>query len=216
MSKKNIVFVIMFLCFCFMVPIRSQAAIAPPEVETIVIPGFSDSIKKGFTMQPTPKSVASILNFVDKTTNQSAKQLLKYTYPTYSEVQLNSVTANIDQSNKYTLSKGYKTKILNGVPSVDLLKEEFSNNRPILAYLNANGSYWIEQETSIILYGYQKITFSGQKPMILYMYSSVIHGNGVIYSGGENEIPLLLNESYIDPTANVTFKWVSTLYGFKK
>lgn len=216
MSKKNIIFVTLFLCFCFMIPIKSQAAIEPPKVETIEIQDFSNSIKKGFTMQPTPKSVASILNFVDKTTNQSAKQLLKYTYPTYSEVQLNSVTANIDQSNKYMLSNGYKTKILNGVPDTDLLKEEFSNNRPILAYLNANGNYWIEQETSIIIYGYQKITFSGQKPMIIYKYTSVIHGNGAIYGGGENEIPLLLNESYIDPTANVTFKWVSTLYGFKK
>ena len=50
--------------------------------------------------------------------------------------------------------------------------------------------------------------------MIMYMYKSLNHGKGFINDATKNEIFLLMNESTIDPSANVTFKWDKTLYGF--
>ncbi|MFD2388550.1 cysteine peptidase family C39 domain-containing protein [Enterococcus rivorum] len=211
-----VLFSIIFSLVLILSPEKANADFTPPEVENIIIQELSDSIKKGFTMQPTPKSIAYILNFIEKSNKRTPKELLKYVYPTYNDSQLNTVSANLEQSNNYLTSQKYQTKILKGYPDINLLKEELSNGRPVIAYLTANGNYWIEQETSIIIYGYQKITFPGRPPMILYMYQSVTHGKGAIYSGGESEIPLLLTESQTDPTANITFKWVSTLYGFNK
>lgn len=218
MLKKKIVY-LGFVCLmgiCFFSSKRAFAEFVPPEVEVAVINEYSNEPTKTFTMQPTPLTVTNTLNFVEKSATRKPKQLLKYVYPTYSDARLNSVTANLEQSNNFLLNQGYKTKIANGVLDNNLIQEELLNNRPVIAYLNANGSYWIEQETAITIFGFQKITFQGRPPQIIYMYNSVIHGNGSIYGGGENEIPLLLNESYIDPSANVTFRWVSTLYGFKK
>lgn len=217
-NKKLLIPLFIFTITLFInINIQSVSAdFVPPEVEVSIINEYSSSSSKTFTMQPTPLSVTNVLNFVEKSTSRQPKQLLKYVYPTYSDTQLNSVTANLEQSNKYLLSQGYKTKIVNGVLDTSFLKEELSNNRPVIAFLTANGNYWIEQETAVIIFGYQKITFPGRPPQILYMYKSLIHGNGVVFSGGENEIQLLLNESSIDPSANVTFKWVSTLYGFNK
>jgi hypothetical protein len=194
----------------------AQADFVPPEVETIILPEYNEPFKKVFTMQPTPLSITNVLNFVEKSASRQPKQLLKYVYPTYSDAQLNSVTANLEQSNKFLNNQGYKTKISVGQLDISLLKTSLSNRRPVIAYLTANGNYWIEQETSIIIYGYQKITFSGRPSQIVYMYHSVNHGNGAIYSGNEDSISLLINESQTDPSANVTFKWVSTLYGFSK
>lgn len=112
--------------------------------------------------------------------------------------------------------QGYKTKISAGQLDLSLLKEELSNHRPVIAYLSANGDYWIEQESSIIIYGYQKVTFPGRPAQMVYMYQSVNHGNGAIYGGTENAVPLLIKESQVDPSANVTYSWISTLYGFIK
>jgi len=193
-----------------------EAEFVPPEVETVILPEYNEPFKPVFTMQPTPVSVVNVLNFIEGSTSRQANQLLKYVYPNYSDAQLKSVTANLEQSNKFLNNQGYKTKISAGQLNLTLLKEELSNRRPVIAYLSANGHYWIEQESSIIIYGYQKITFPGRPSQVLYMYRSVIHGNGAIYSGGENAIPLLLKESQTDPSANITFKWVSTLYGFNK
>ena len=217
MKKKIVYFsLIFFIATCFFSSKKANAEFVPPEVETVMINEYSKPSQKIFTMQSTPLSITNVLNFVEKSTTRQPKQLLKYVYPTYSDAQLNSVTADLNQSNKYLLSQGYKTQIANGLLDTNHLKEELSNNRPVIAFLIANGDYWIEQETSIIIWGYQKITFPGRPSQIVYMFSSINHGSGGIYSGGENEIPLLRNESYIDPSANVTFKWVSTLYGFKK
>ncbi|MGX7244503.1 hypothetical protein ACWOC1_06605 [Enterococcus quebecensis] len=208
-----------FFIICCLFVIRGgnvHADFVPPEVETAVIPEYNKPFKPVFTMQPTPLSVVNVLNFVEGSTNRQINQLLKYVYPKYSDAQLKSVTANLEQSNKFLNNQGYKTKISADQLNLSLLKEELSNRRPVIAYLSANGDYWIEQETSIIIYGYQKITFPGRPPQVVYMYQSVNHGNGAIYSGGESSIPLLLKESQTDPSANITFKWVSTLYGFNK
>ena len=213
------IILICFFCINFITFFHTQtvqAEFVPPEVETVIINEYNNPFKKSLTIQPTPVSVVNVLNFVDKSQNRQTKQLLKYVYPTYSDAQLNAVTTDLEQSNKYVLNQGYKTKITTGPIDNGLLKEELSNNRPVIAFLTANGSYWIEQETAIIIYGYQKVTFPGRPAQIVYMYQSVIHGNGAIYSGAEKTIPLLSKESQIDPTANVTFNWDSTLYGFKK
>lgn len=217
-AKKIFLSGIFFLLFfSFLTNSKTvQADFVPPEVETVVIPEYNQPFNKVFTMQPTPLSVVNVLNFVEGSTSRKPNQLLKYVYPNYSDAQLNSVTANLEQSNKFLNNQSYKTKISVGQLNLTLLKEELSNRRPVIAYLSANGDYWIEQETSIIIYGYQKITFPGRPSQVVYMYRSVNHGNGAIYSGGENAIPLLLKESQTDPTANITFKWVSTLYGFNK
>lgn len=216
--KKHVI-VSIFLLGSFFLAATSetvQADFVPPEVETIIIPEYSKPLQKVFTMQPTPLSVVNVLNFVEGAASRQPNQLLKYVYPNYSDVQLKSVTANLEQSNKFLNNQGYKTKISANKLDLSLLKEELSNRRPVIAYLSANGDYWIEQETAIIIYGYQKITFPGSPSLVLYMYQSVNHGAGAIYSGGENTIPLLLKESQTDPSAKITYSWVSTLYGFKK
>ncbi|MBM7689905.1 hypothetical protein BCR24_13515 [Enterococcus ureilyticus] len=219
MKRKKLVISLFLIISSLFLNINIQhvnADFVPPEVETVVIPEYNQPFNKVFTMQPTPLSVVNVLNFVEGSTSRKPNQLLKYIYPNYSDAQLKSVTANLEQSNKFLNNQSYKTKISAGQLNLTLLKEELSNRRPVIAYLSANGDYWIEQETSVIIYGYQKITFPGRPPQVVYMYRSVNHGNGAIYSGGENRIPLLLNESYVDPSAEVTFKWVSTLYGFNK
>lgn len=208
-----------FLLLSFPLFMRSETAVADfvaPEVETIIIPEYNQPFNKVFTMQPTPLSVVNVLNFVEASTNRQINQLLKYVYPKYSDAQLKSVTADLEQSNSFLTNQGYKTKISAGKLDISILKEELSNRRPVIAYLSANGDYWIEQETSIIIYGYQKVTFPGRPSQVVYMYRSVNHGNGAIYSGGEDAIPLLLKESQIDPSANITYSWVSTLFGFTK
>ncbi|MBO0470291.1 hypothetical protein JZO66_07020 [Enterococcus sp. DIV0242_7C1] len=194
----------------------AEADFVPPEIETVMIPEYNQPLKQVFTLQPTPLSVVNVLNFVEGSTTRQASQLLKYVYPKYSDAQLKSVTANLEQSNSFLNSQGYKTKINPGQLDMSLLKEELSNRRPVIAYLSANGDYWIEQESSIIIYGYQKVTFPGRPSQVVYMYQSVNHGNGAIYGGNENTIPLLIKESQIDPSANVTYSWISTLYGFTK
>lgn len=218
-KRKKLLFTILIFTASLFLNVGIQSANAdfvPPDVEIAVINEYNSSFEKVFTMQPTPLSITKVLNFVENSTDIQPKQLLKYVYPSYNDAQLNSVTANLEQSNKYLISQGYKTKIIDSVLDTCYLKEEFSNNRPVIAFLNANGNYWIEQETAVVIYGYQKITYAGSSPNIIYFYSSVNHGSGAIFSGQENNIPLLQNESQIDPSANVTFKWVSTLYGFNK
>lgn len=216
---KNIFLLGTFFVFSFSLLANSktvQADFVPPEVETVVIPEYNQPFNKVFTIQPTPLSVVNVLNFVEGSTSRQVNQLLKYTYPSYSDAQLKSVTANLEQSNKFLTSQGYKTKISTGPLNMVSLKAELSNRRPVIAYLSANGNYWIEQETAVIIYGYQKITFPNQPSRVVYMYRSLNHGNGAIYNGGENAIQLLFKESQIDPSANVTFKWAATLYGFHK
>ena len=215
---KNFILSTLFLVSFFLIANSKtvQADFVPPEVETVVIPEYNQPFNKVFTMQPTPLLVVNVLNFIEGSTSRQANQLLKYVYPNYNDAQLKSVTANLEQSNKFLNNQGYKTKISAGQLNLTLLKEELSNRRPVIAYLTANGDYWIEQESSVIIYGYQKITFPGRPPQVVYMYRSVNHGNGAIYNGGENAISLLLKESQTDPSANITFKWVSTLYGFNK
>lgn len=219
MKRKLTVFISVILLFvttAILTEVNVDAAMEPPEIETITIQEFTEPYKKRFTMQSTPESVIEVLNFVEKSTDRQTNQLLKYVYPTYSDTQLKSVSANLEQTNKYLLNQNYKTKIVKGVLDIAQLKEELSKGRPVIAYLTANGDYWIEQETAVIIFGYQKIKFPNRPEMISYTYKSINHGKGAIYNGSENEIYLLLNEGIIDPSANVTFKWDSTLYGFNK
>lgn len=219
MERKRIVIALSVVISAFFLSINIQpvhAEFVPPKVEMAMIQEYSNPPKKTFTMQPIPISVTNVMNFVEKSKNRQPRQLLKYVYPTYSDSRLNSVTANLEQSNSFLLNQGYKTKIVNGVLDTDKLKEEISNNRPVIAFLTANGDYWIEQETAVIIWGYQKITLPGRPSQIVYMYNSIIHGNGAISSGVENDIPLLSNEGFIDPSADVTYSWISTLYGFSK
>lgn len=217
LNKNFILSTLLLVSFFLIVNNKTvQADFVPPEVETVVIPEYNQPFNKVFTVQATPLSVVNVLNFVEGSTSRQVNQLLKYTYPSYSDSQLKSVTANLEQSNKFLTSQGYKTKISTGPLNMVALKEELSNRRPVIAYLSANGNYWIEQETAVIIYGYQKITFPNQPSRVVYMYRSLNHGNGAIYNGVENAIPLLLKESQIDPSANVTFKWDATLYGFHK
>lgn len=187
-----------------------------PEVETTIIQEFNEPYQKKFTMQATPESVIEALNFVEKSTDRKVNHLLKYVYPYYTESQLKSVTANLEQANEFLHSQNYNTKIVNGSLDTNLLKVELSNKRPVIAFLTANGDYWIEQETAVLVYGYQKISVPNQPSMIMYMYKSLNHGKGFINDATKNEIFLLMNESTIDPSANVTFKWDKTLYGFYK
>ncbi len=214
--NKTFLLIIVISFFVFMKNDTVQADFVPPEVETIIIDQYKKPTNKTFTMQPTPLSVVDVLNFVEQTSTRQVNQLLRYLYPMYNDRQLKSVTANLDQSNQFLVSQGYKTQITEGIISPEILKEELTNGRPVIAYLSANGDYWIEQETSIIIYGYQKVTFPNQNSQVLYMFKSVNHSDGAIYGGMENGIPLLLKESTIDPSANVTFKWDKTLYGFYK
>lgn len=110
-------------------------------------------------MQATPESVIEALNFVEKSTDRKVNHLLKYVYPYYTESQLKSVTANLEQANEFLHSQNYNTKIVNGSLDTNLLKVELSNKRPVIAFLTANGDYWIEQETAVLVYGYQKFHF---------------------------------------------------------
>lgn len=195
---------------------KVYAEFTPPEVEVTMIQEYTSPHGTMFTMQPTPLSVVDALNFVEGTTNRKVNQLLKYVYPNYNDSQLMCVSADLEQSNKFLNSQGYKTKIVSGVLDYSTIKYELANKRPVIAYLVANGDYWIEQETSIIIFGIQKIKYVGQPENIIYMYRSLNHGDNALFSMQLNEIPLLQNESQIDPSANVTYSWASTLYGFTK
>ncbi|WP_445450968.1 hypothetical protein [Enterococcus faecalis] len=84
----------------------------------------------------------------------------------------------------------------------------------MIAFLTANGNYWIEQETAVLVYGYQKILFPNQPSRII--YKILHHVKGFVNDASKNEIFLLMNESLIDPSANVTSMWNKTLYGFYK
>ncbi len=68
-----------------------------------------NSTKKKFTVQTTPESVIEALNFVEKSTDREVNHLLKYVYPYYTERQLKSVTANLEQVNEFLHSPNYNT-----------------------------------------------------------------------------------------------------------
>ena len=85
-------------------------------------------------MQATPESVIEALNFVEKSTDRKVNHLLKYVYPYYTESQLKSVTANLEQANEFLHSQNYNTKIVNGSLDTNLLKVELSNKRPVIAF----------------------------------------------------------------------------------
>ncbi|PLS35258.1 hypothetical protein CYV26_07715 [Carnobacterium maltaromaticum] len=209
----------LLLCISFSFSIKSEAAQAeflPPTLETVMIPEYNEPTNKAHTIQPIPLSTVNILNFVEKSTKGTVNDLLKTVYPERTVEQLQSVTANLNQCAEYVKSQGYKVVTTSGVLDYALLKNELNHQRPVLAQLTANGNYWIEQETAVIIFGVQKFTFQDGRENILYMYRSLNHEDGGIYGGLEQSIPLLNKEALIDPASNVTYKWTGTLYGFTK
>lgn len=93
-----------FLLISFPLFMRSEtveADFVPPEIETVMIPEYNQPLKQVFTLQPTPLSVVNVLNFVEGSTTRQASELLKYIYPKYTDAQLKSVTANLEQSNSF-------------------------------------------------------------------------------------------------------------------
>ena len=124
--------IISFIYFDTKASADSNQPIAP-EVETTIIQEFNEPYQK-FTMQATPESVIEALNFVEKSTDRKVNHLLKYVYPYYTESQLKSVTANLEQANEFLHSQNYNTKIVNGSLDTNLLKVELSNKRPVIAF----------------------------------------------------------------------------------
>lgn len=215
--KKTFVLVGFTIALAFLFsPKKTFADFTPPEVEMSIIQDYTIPIEKVRTIQPAPLTTVNILNFVEKTKTRTTTDLLRTIYPSYSTAQLQNVTANLNQCATYTKSLGYKTKVTNGPLDYATLKNEIVNNRPVLGYLTANGNYWIEQETAIIIYGVQRIKYAGQPENLIYLYRSLNHGDNALFSGQLNNIQLLINESIIDPSANVTYSWTNTLHGFTK
>lgn len=194
----------------------ASADVTPYEVEMSVIQEYTIPNEKIHTIQATPLSTINILNFIEKSNKRNVTDLLKTIYPDYSSSELQNVTANLDQCMNYSKNLGYNIKKIDRPLDYPTLKNEIINNRPVLAYLTANGNYWIEQESAVIIFAVQRVKQEGDFERITYFYRSLNHGDNVMISGQLNNIPFLAIENMLDPSAIVTFKWSATLYGFEK
>lgn len=181
-----------------------------------VIPEFQEKPVINVSIQPIPLHTAELLNYFYRDEKVTAFDIIKYFHPNFTTEEINNTAGTFDESLSYITSKGLKYNKVSGFPTWKIIFDELNAQRPVLVHLKANSSYWLEPETAVLIWGIQVFEFEGQPTNVIYFTRSLNHADNPIYSGSENNFDLLTNESLHDPTLQVRYSWVSTVYGFQK
>lgn len=224
MKKFKKYYVVMLICMFGVILFSGKQSLAaekekqiePPIVTMAMIPEFQEKPSLVHSIQPTALHASEIYNYINPSSKITSKDILKFLHPSASEESLSTMTVTFDESLSYLKNKGINYTKVSKYPNWKIIVSELRANRPVLIHLKANTSYWIEQETSVFIWGIQVFEYPNGVTNILYFTRSLNHADNPIFSGMEESYDLLTNESSHDPSLNVKYSWAETVYGLKK
>lgn len=148
----------------------------------------------------------------------NGRDVLKYSYPSYTEEQLKGVTINAEQAVAWLHHVGYTATLLNRPLTTDEIKKKLDSSTPIITILNnQQTSNWLLQGTAGVLYAHDDVVTEAETLNKSFI-QAINLGDAMIQDGEETQAFSFNNASKAtDPMQrDDTYLWTQTITDIKQ